>query len=152
MEEPDFTQARGSYSPDWLRMPAQRNTRLQLPTFANECSEADPMLGGDHLRSLLANHDRRRIRVSGDHRRHDTRVRHTQLADPLHAQPRVDNTADPAGRRRLVHGKREVQRKLFEQRVARHVALAVAMLLSEEGRDHDRPRPAVAWPMRGDVY
>src|SRR5258707_15180948 len=96
------TSTGGGYSPDRLRMPAQRNTRLQLPTFVNECSEADPMLGGDHLRSLLANHDRRRIRVSGDHRRHDTRVRHTQLADPLHAQPRVDNTADPAGRRRVV--------------------------------------------------
>src|SRR5712691_717274 len=72
----------GRLFPDRLGMPAQPNTRLQLPTFANECSEADPVLGGDHLRSLLANHNRRRIRVSGDHRRHDARVRHTQLADP----------------------------------------------------------------------
>jgi len=73
------------------------------------------VLGGNHLRSLLANHDRGRIRVSGDYRRHDAGVRHAQAADATHLQTRVDNAADPAGRGRVVHGQREVQRKLFEQ-------------------------------------
>jgi hypothetical protein len=46
-------------------------------------------------------------------------VRHPQSADANHLELRVDDIAGPAGRGRVVSGQREVQRKLFEQRVAR---------------------------------
>ena len=60
------------------------------------------MLDGDHFGRFLADHDGRRIRVTRDHRRHDTGVCHARLDDPEHPQPRVDDFADPAGRGRVV--------------------------------------------------
>jgi DNA-binding transcriptional LysR family regulator len=37
-----------------------------LPARADEFSEADPVLGGDHLGRFLTDHERRRIRVTRD--------------------------------------------------------------------------------------
>src|ERR1043165_1662756 len=45
----------------------------------------------DHLRTLLADHDRRRVCVAGRHCRHDGRVDDAEPGDTVHTQPRIDD-------------------------------------------------------------
>src|SRR6185369_439610 len=47
-----------------------------------------------HVGALLADHDRRRIGVAGDDRRHDRSIGDTQIADTMDAKLRVDHGVD----------------------------------------------------------
>src|SRR5437667_10587284 len=72
--------------------------------FAHELRELHAVVSGHHLRRLFANHDRRCIRVPADHVGHDARIRHTQLPDAHYPESWIDDAADAAGARQVVHG------------------------------------------------
>ncbi len=52
--------------------------------LAHELGELHTVVGSQHLRRLLTNHDRGCVRVAGDDVRHDARVSHAQPRDPHH--------------------------------------------------------------------
>ena len=52
--------------------------------LAHELGELHAVVGSQHLRRLLTNHDRGCVRVAGDDVRHDARVSHAQPRDPHH--------------------------------------------------------------------
>src|SRR5262249_13718193 len=81
-----------------------RSPRRILAVAVAESSGTDPMLGGDHLAHFLANHNRWRIRVAGDPRRHDAGVCHAQPADSEYPQARIDNAADTTSRGWVIDG------------------------------------------------
>ena len=51
--------------------------------LAHELGERHAVVGSQHLRRLLRNHDRGRVRVAGADVRHDARVGHAQPLDPI---------------------------------------------------------------------
>jgi hypothetical protein len=63
--------------------------------LAHELGERHAVVGSQHLRGLLTNHDRGRVRVAGADVRHDALVGHAQPLDPHHPQPCVDDASDP---------------------------------------------------------
>ena len=66
-------------------VPARQRARS---TNSASCT---PWSTGDHLGRLLADHDRRRVRVAADDVRHHARVGDAQAGDAVHAQPRIDD-------------------------------------------------------------
>ena len=67
--------------------------------LTHKLGEIYSMVSSHHLRRLLGNHDRRRVRIAANHVGHDTRVRHTLATLPHTPNPqsRIDPAADPAG-------------------------------------------------------
>ena len=74
---------RASLCPGWS---ARKDRLARIGTsgasLSDERSEFHAVVGGDHLRRLFPDHDRRRIGVAAGHVGHDARVRHAQLATP----------------------------------------------------------------------
>jgi hypothetical protein len=68
------------------------------------------MFPRDHLGGFLADHDRGSVGVAADDVRHDTGVRHAQVADAHHLQRGINDIADAAGAAEVVDGGGEVQR------------------------------------------
>src|SRR5262245_18719870 len=59
-------------------------------------------LAAEHVRRLLRDHDRRRVRVATNHARHDRCVDHPKSIHPKHPPLWIHYTADGAGARGMV--------------------------------------------------